>query len=434
MSALTSLARTPEPATGVTPATTAGPASPGRHNAGISAAPDSGTFDTLLARTADTLSSKVGGEPLPPETRLSTTARDASVTTPELPFSADRARARTTALEIAHLEPAHADARALAVSAKSSAVNTSTRTTTRQRHPAPRDNRASDLVSVPVPLPPSIAAPSAIESGIGSMKPPKVTGVPSASSILTSRGSTMKLARSTDGHATPMLTSTVKSDPRVGAQSVFNSKVPVQREQHRVEGAAPVHNDLPAVSTPRLHVASLDNLAPNAASVKTHALSAEFPHGSATALSQRELPGVASQLLKVISPFRQAPNGSQRVSISLHPTELGEVHVSVTIFNGETSVRLVASTPEGAAAIRSSMGDLESQLASNGQRAHVTFESGFLSGGQTGSDARQSTGGHTPQHASNPPQGAERSTITGLAVTPTTDAAIATTHLIDIRI
>lgn len=146
------------------------------------------------------------------------------------------------------------------------------------------------------------------------------------------------------------------------------------------------------------------------------------------------LPGVASQLLNVIAPYRQAPNGSQSVTISLHPIELGEVHVAVTLVDGQTTVRLAAATPEGASAIRAALPNLETQLANSGQRAHVVFDNSAFSGSQAHSNGQAWTGSQ-PHHQPSRGQVAQNaSAADAVASSPTATASIASDHAIDVRI
>jgi flagellar hook-length control protein FliK len=73
------------------------------------------------------------------------------------------------------------------------------------------------------------------------------------------------------------------------------------------------------------------------------------------------------------------PTGTQTVTVMLHPEDLGDVRATLTVSNNEVTVRLVASTSEGANAIRSAMPDLQSGLSQDGQ--HSTVLLGDPSGG-----------------------------------------------------
>jgi flagellar hook-length control protein FliK len=90
------------------------------------------------------------------------------------------------------------------------------------------------------------------------------------------------------------------------------------------------------------------------------------------------MPGVAGQLVQVLSAPRPAPGGSYTVTIALRPEALGEVHATVTANQDQVSVRLVAGTSDGADAIRRSLPELHEALAAEGRRAAVSVSGGGL--------------------------------------------------------
>ena len=165
-------------------------------------------------------------------------------------------------------------------------------------------------------------------------------------------------------------------------------------------------------------------------------VSAAASASTARALGQptpapRDLPGVASQLLTVVAAPRATPSGGQTVTVSLHPAELGDVRVSMTIADGQATVRLLAATPAGLEAIRSSLGELQSQLSSNGQQAQVSVEGGFA-GAEQGSTGNPD--GRDPERAaaSNPSQIATGAAAIGTEATPSTTSD--PNRLIDMRL
>ena len=158
---------------------------------------------------------------------------------------------------------------------------------------------------------------------------------------------------------------------------------------------------------------------------------ARTPAGNAP--TSRDLPGVASQLVTTISPFRQAPNGAQTVWISLHPAELGEVHVAMNVTDGQMTVRLIAATPEGAAAIRSSLPDLQSQLSADGQHTTVFLDGNGLSSGQQSTGQQQWSGTQSRQQAAGPSLSAD-ATADDVSVASVLSTVSTTDHLIDVRI
>lgn len=147
-----------------------------------------------------------------------------------------------------------------------------------------------------------------------------------------------------------------------------------------------------------------------------------------------ELPGVASQLLNVISPLRQTPAGGQTLTIALHPAGLGEVRVSLTVSEGQTTVRLIASTPEGANAIRGSLGSLESGLSDGRQQAHVFLGNELSGSEQQNSSEGRATDGHRQSSTSDSsPTSPAHSEIDRSATTDNVSNQ-STTRLINMRI
>ena len=84
------------------------------------------------------------------------------------------------------------------------------------------------------------------------------------------------------------------------------------------------------------------------------------------------LPGVAGQLLEVLSAPRLSAGGTCTVRVALHPSALGEVRATVSAGRGALSVGLEASTADGLEAIRRSLPELHETLAASGGRAVVS--------------------------------------------------------------
>jgi flagellar hook-length control protein FliK len=116
------------------------------------------------------------------------------------------------------------------------------------------------------------------------------------------------------------------------------------------------------------------------------------------------LPGVASQLVTMLSPLRALPGGGQVVTIGLHPQELGVVRATIVASADQVTVRLDAATDAGRQALRQALPELGQHLSSTGQRAVVVLaddRGGGRSGGQT-------TGGPPRDGGSGSPAGAPR--------------------------
>jgi hypothetical protein len=85
------------------------------------------------------------------------------------------------------------------------------------------------------------------------------------------------------------------------------------------------------------------------------------------------LPGVASQLVSVVSPLRAGADGTRSISVALHPAELGDVRVAVTTTDETVVVRLAAATEAGHDALRQSLPDLQQHLSGDAARTTVVL-------------------------------------------------------------
>lgn len=111
-----------------------------------------------------------------------------------------------------------------------------------------------------------------------------------------------------------------------------------------------------------------------------------------------DMPGVAGQLVRVLSAPRPLANGTYTVTVSLHPESLGTVQATVTAGDARVSVQLVATTSDGALAIRQSLPELHEALAAGGQPTTVTVSGGGAQGSGLGGRA----GGTLPGPGQDP--------------------------------
>lgn len=109
-----------------------------------------------------------------------------------------------------------------------------------------------------------------------------------------------------------------------------------------------------------------------------------------SAQSSTSMPGVAGQLVRVLSAPRPLADGSYEVTVALHPESLGTVQATVSASETQLTVRLVAATAEGSAALRQALPELHEALGAGGHRTSVTI-------GDTGSGAS----GQSSQGAAN---------------------------------
>ena len=99
--------------------------------------------------------------------------------------------------------------------------------------------------------------------------------------------------------------------------------------------------------------------APNAAGATTPVAA---PQPAAPALPTPPATQVAMQIV----PLRLDADGVHRLTVNLHPADLGPVQVVAEIRNGEIDIQLSGSTDAGTEALREALDDLRRQLLDSG--------------------------------------------------------------------
>jgi flagellar hook-length control protein FliK len=74
----------------------------------------------------------------------------------------------------------------------------------------------------------------------------------------------------------------------------------------------------------------------------------------------------AAQLANHIAPLRQEPDGIHRLTVHLHPEELGPVSVTAEIRGNQVHLHLAGATDAGREALRAALPDLHRELQSAG--------------------------------------------------------------------
>jgi flagellar hook-length control protein FliK len=123
-----------------------------------------------------------------------------------------------------------------------------------------------------------------------------------------------------------------------------------------------------------------------------------------------------------IAPLRLDPDGVHRLTVNLHPVDLGPVTVIAEIRNGEINVQLSGATDAGNDALRDAMADLKRDLEDSGfsnctldlrqgnaeqQQDQARQQFGFMNQERTGGGLRRDggTGPLAPEPAPARPAG-----------------------------
>jgi flagellar hook-length control protein FliK len=118
----------------------------------------------------------------------------------------------------------------------------------------------------------------------------------------------------------------------------------------------------------------------------------------------------ATQLAMHIAPLRLDADGVHRLTVNLHPADLGPVQVVAEIRNGEINVQLSGATDAGTDALRDALDDLRRQLQDAGfTNCSLDLRQGSAQQDQArqqfafGENAR-AAGGNTPAAAREAPE------------------------------
>jgi flagellar hook-length control protein FliK len=147
------------------------------------------------------------------------------------------------------------------------------------------------------------------------------------------------------------------------------------------------------------------------------------PAAPAATAAPTSAPGVATppatQLVARIAPLRLDADGVHRLTVNLHPADLGPVQVIAEIRNGEINVQLSGSTEAGNDALRDALADLKRDLEDsgfsnctldlrqgNGQQDQARQQFSFLNQARQGGGAASSgTASPAPEPAPARPAG-----------------------------
>ena len=76
----------------------------------------------------------------------------------------------------------------------------------------------------------------------------------------------------------------------------------------------------------------------------------------------------AAQIVRVVTPLRQAADGSYRLAVQLHPAELGRVDLDIELRQGSVHLRIDAESEQARDALRAALPELRRELEAGGFR------------------------------------------------------------------
>ncbi|MFB9336623.1 flagellar hook-length control protein FliK, partial [Actinoplanes octamycinicus] len=174
-----------------------------------------------------------------------------------------------------------------------------------------------------------------------------------------------------------------------------------ENNQQTATGPAPLPTAVPAAAQPA--EAGLPPGVPLPGVAGPQAAAPAAPAAPATPVPAPSTPmpvPMAEQLAMRIVPLRLDADGVHRLTVQLHPVDLGPVQVVAEIRNGDISVQLTGGTEAGTEAIRDALDDLRRDLRDAGfgncsldlrqggqqDQARQRFEAGGGFGRRTGGD------------------------------------------------
>jgi len=304
------------------------------------------------------------------------------------------------------------------------------------RPPAPRPSGAAAAASA---LPASVL-PASAPMASAPMASAPMASAPTAAGITASgvMGHTPPRARERSEEGASVLERPAARPSPPADHSPTAAKIPMAGHNPTaakipMAGQSPPADHSPTAATsPTAGHSPTVGQSPTAAPMFTAATS---PQGSGS------LPGVAGQLVRVLSAPQPLADGSTTVTIALDPPSLGLVKATVVAGADQLSVHLVTTTALGAEALRLALPDLQSVLSAGGHQVHLTVSDGSASTSEGLSSAPQGGGGQSPftsQHhapAPPPPRSPSHPTSTVARTTALRRASPpSSSHLVDIRI
>jgi flagellar hook-length control protein FliK len=140
-----------------------------------------------------------------------------------------------------------------------------------------------------------------------------------------------------------------------------------------------------------------------------------------------------AQVVSVVEPLRTQPDGSYRITVDLHPADLGRVQVEMKLDHGEVSLHLQAEHASTSTLLRDALHELRDRLQSTGLRTGgVVVGNGDLATG--GGSGGRFDGDTARTSARNVTFGQDVDEVADAVTATTTHAPTSSDALVDVRV
>ena len=198
---------------------------------------------------------------------------------------------------------------------------------------------------------------------------PTATAVPTDAAASTAVTSTIAPAEA--AQAAEVMVDDVVAEPVTDTQAVAAAEVPASSEAEVTPAPVPVPSA--AASTPRTDaaLAAVTEAAAPAPVVTPPTATPVDPTAAADAAAMAELdvPTPPQQIAEALRDVRRMADGSHRLSLQLHPEELGVVQLEVAVRDGQLHLRAATELDSTRRLLNASLPELREQLTDAGVTA-----------------------------------------------------------------
>lgn len=242
------------------------------------------------------------------------------------------------------------------------------------------------------------------------------------------------------GEATDISTSAGPADPSTAERGIDPAATPSDGD---APSMAPVTAESPLVPTTTAGTPAATGPDPAAAVTATPAATVAAPTTPAAGAEATTAPAApaapapfdpaeaspATQVAEALRDVRRLSDGTHRLSLQLHPEDLGAVQLEIALREGRLHLRAVAQTEAGRSALQSSIPELRSELLDAGVDAGSLEVGGETADGSTHAETSRDGTADTRPAAATAGPATSRNNLT----TPTPNP-MSTSTLVDIRL